>query len=69
MPKSENNVNFNFTFQNKDNFEMMDELGLTIANVAKNVPGGMLVFYPSYRMMDTCYERWEKSGVLNKIFQ
>jgi regulator of telomere elongation helicase 1 len=67
--RSENNVNFNFTYQNKENFEMIDELGLTIAKTARNVPGGMLVFYPSYRMMDTCYERWERSGVLNKILQ
>ena len=48
---------------------MIDELGCTIAKVARIVPGGMLVFYPSYRMMDTCYERWEKSGVINKIMQ
>lgn len=69
ITKSENNVNFNFAFQNKDNFEMMDELGCAIAKVARSVPGGMLVFYPSYRLMDTCYERWEKSGVINKIMQ
>ena len=67
MSKSESGVQFNFTFQNKDNFEMMDELGETIAKIAKNVPGGMLIFYPSYRNMDAIYERWEKSGVLNKI--
>ena len=69
ITKSETNVNFNFAFQNKDNFEMMDELGCAIAKVARSVPGGMLVFYPSYRLMDTCYERWEKSGVINKIMQ
>jgi Rad3-related DNA helicase len=43
---------------------MMDELGETIAKIAKNVPGGMLIFYPSYRNMDAIYERWESSGVL-----
>lgn len=48
---------------------MMDELGETIAKIARNVPGGMLVFYPSYRIMETIYERWEKSGVLKKILQ
>jgi regulator of telomere elongation helicase 1 len=67
MGKSENNVPFNFNYQNKDNFEMIDELGITIAKVAKNVPGGILVFFPSYWLMDKCYERWEKSGVINKI--
>ena len=64
MSKSESGVQFNFTFQNKDNFEMMDELGETIAKIAKHVPGGLLIFYPSYRIMDNVYERWEKSGVL-----
>ena len=48
---------------------MLDELGITLARIVKNVPGGMLVFFPSYKMIDKCYERWKNSGVLNKISQ
>jgi len=31
MKKSVNDIEFNFSFQNKDNTEMLDELGLTVA--------------------------------------
>ena len=43
---------------NKENFQMINELGKTIAKVAQTVPGGMLVFFPSYRMMETSYDYW-----------
>ena len=62
-----NDIDFNFSYQNKDNMEMLEELGNTVASVAKNVPGGMLIFFPSYWLMNTVYERWESSGVLDKI--
>ena len=57
----------NITKHVKDNFEMLDELGLTIAKVSDNVPGGLLMFFPSYWLMDKVYERWKKSRVLDEI--
>jgi Rad3-related DNA helicase len=30
---------------------MLDELGVSIAKVVENVPGGMLIFFPSYDKM------------------
>ena len=58
---------FNFNYANKDNFEMLDELGTTISRLAKHVPGGLLMFFPSYWLMDKVYERWKESGVLFDI--
>ena len=46
---------------------MQDELGRSIAKVASRVPGGMLIFYPSYALMDQIYTRWQESGVLREI--
>ena len=46
---------------------MLDELGHTVARVAKHVPGGLLMFFPSYWLMNNIYERWESSGVLDTI--
>lgn len=46
---------------------MLDELGHTVARVAKHVPGGLLMFFPSYWLMNNIYERWESSGVLDII--
>ena len=47
--------------------EMLDELGLTVARVAKHVPGGMLMFFPSYWLMNNIYERWEATNLLDQI--
>ena len=44
---------------------MLEELGLTIEKIAKNVPGGMLVFFPSYWLMEKVYEIWDGSNILN----
>ena len=67
MKKSINEENFNFSYQNKDNMYMIDELGRTVARVAKNVPGGLLMFFPSYWLMESIYERWESNNVLHEI--
>ena len=42
----------------------MLELGNTLCALAKIVPGGMLIFFPSYSVMDTCIEAW--GGPSNK---
>ena len=42
---------------------MIVDLGKTIARVASITPGGMLVFFPSYGLMDQCFEIWERNYV------
>jgi Rad3-related DNA helicase len=37
---------------------MIDDLASTIAKMASKVPGGMLIFFPSYKLMNDIYERW-----------
>ena len=56
MKQGVNENQFSFTFQNKDNTDMVDDLAYSIATVAKTVPGGILVFFPSYGLMNKCYE-------------
>ena len=67
MNRSVNNSEFNFSYANKDNKVMYDELGRTVARVAKNVPGGLLIFFPSYWLLNNAYEQWEASNVLYEI--
>ena len=67
MKRSVNEIDFNFNYQNKDNMEMLDELGLTVARVAKHVPGGLLMFFPSYWLMNSIYDRWEATNILDQI--
>jgi len=46
---------------------MVEDLACSIAAIAKTVKGGILIFYPSYALMNKCYEQWGDSGSLNLI--
>lgn len=46
---------------------MIVDLGKTIARVASITPGGMLVFFPSYGLMEQSFDVWEKNGITNMI--
>lgn len=39
------NVTLNSSYANRDNDHYKDELGATLANLCRIVPGGMLVFF------------------------
>jgi regulator of telomere elongation helicase 1 len=48
----------NSSYQRRQDGEYYSELGNTIVNIARATPDGMLVFFPSYGVMETCLERW-----------
>jgi Rad3-related DNA helicase len=35
--------------------------------IAEKTPGGILIFFPSYRVMDLCYENWQENNIIYKI--
>lgn len=45
----------------------MAELGQVIFNFTSLVPGGMVVFVPSYSFLHTIAGIWEKSGLLERL--
>lgn len=55
--------------------ETMDELGRFISNICTVVPGGVVVFFPSFSYADQVYQRWKTTGILSgmsskkKVFQ
>ena len=53
-----NKNGFNFNYNNRDNTAMFADLGKTLCQLATRVPGGILLFFPSYRIMERCYETW-----------
>ena len=55
---------FEFTYKNRGNGEMLDELGRALLNICTVVPDGVVVFFPSYLFLDTVVTRWslEKDG-------
>lgn len=57
------------TYDRRNDKEYLFELGNTLCAMAKIIPGGMLVFFPSYGVMDKCIESWggpTKSPNLNE---
>ena len=42
----------NFNYQNRENINMFIDLGNTMARVAEKTPGGILMFFPSYRLLE-----------------
>ena len=61
--KGPSNVPFKFNYQNRNTKPVMNELGSFLANIAQMVPDGMVVFFPSYRYLETVLTHW-KSGPL-----
>ena len=43
--------NFNFVYSKRENLEQIISLGEFIRKLEKNIPGGILLFFPSYDMM------------------
>jgi len=46
------------TFNRRDNTEYIMELGNTIISLSRLIPGGVLIFFPSYSVMESCIEKW-----------
>jgi chromosome transmission fidelity protein 1 len=53
---------FNFTFSNRGDNEMIDELGRALLNICTIVPDGVVVFFPSYAYLSTILARWTSSA-------
>lgn len=51
----------------RDNPKYISSLGSTILNVARLVPDGLLVFFPSYPMLNQCVNSWQASGLWSDI--
>jgi Rad3-related DNA helicase len=45
----------------------MVDLGTTISQISELTPGGILIFFPSYYLLEKSYESWENNGSLLKI--
>jgi chromosome transmission fidelity protein 1 len=43
------------------------QTGITICNLAAAVPGGVVVFVPSYKYLEQLFGIWNSNGVLKKI--
>lgn len=68
-PGSRTLVKMDATFYGSARFEFQDSLGQVLVDVAQAVPGGILVFFPSYRLIDVLCKRWKMTDVWNRLHQ
>ena len=52
----------NSSYRNRSTPEYKRDLGCTLVNLARLVPGGILVFFPSYTALDQAVGSWRGDG-------
>jgi regulator of telomere elongation helicase 1 len=67
VPVGPSGKTLNSSFRSRDTKEYKMELGNTIVNFARIVPDGVLVFFPSYTVLNACVEEWKGSNVWERI--
>lgn len=60
-------VPLNSNYQNRDNPKYITSLGRTILSFSRVIPDGLLVFFPSYPIMNKCQEMWQAEGIWSSI--
>ena len=53
-----NNQVLSSSYENRKNADYYKDLGATLVRLTKVIPAGVLVFFPSYGVMDACLEKW-----------
>ena len=64
LSKGKDNIPFNFSYQNRDNQMMWRDLGNSVIRIAEKTPGGILMFFPSYRVLESTYQYWLDSNIM-----
>ncbi|KAF0697851.1 Aste57867_11491 [Aphanomyces stellatus] len=61
------NQELDFTFTKRHLKEVMDEVGRIVTNLVRIVPGGVVVFFPSYSYENQVVTHWRNTGQLATI--
>jgi regulator of telomere elongation helicase 1 len=67
LPTAVNGETLNSAFTNRSEL-YTQSLGHTLTNISRISPGGLLVFFPSYRMMEDCIEMWKSGEIDSNIW-
>ncbi|XP_024022473.1 regulator of telomere elongation helicase 1 homolog isoform X2 [Morus notabilis] len=65
VPCGPSSYSFNSSYRSRDSLEYKQELGNAIVNFARIVPDGLLVFFPSYYLLDQCIACWKTTNQAN----
>lgn len=62
-----NNSALNGTFHSASTFTFQDDIGNVVLEVCSVIPYGILCFLPSYGMLDKLINRWQITGLWDKL--
>ncbi|XP_059458900.1 regulator of telomere elongation helicase 1 homolog [Corylus avellana] len=65
VPTGPSGYSFNSSYRTRECIEYKQELGNAIVNFARIVPDGLLVFFPSYYILDQCIGCWKNMSHAN----
>lgn len=67
IPTGPGNYPLNASYKTADAYAFQDALGTTLEEICKIVPGGSLVFFPSYKLMEKLCRRWHETGQWSRL--
>ncbi|KAL0747529.1 hypothetical protein Bca101_029531 [Brassica carinata] len=61
------NQPLNASYKTNDEYPFQDALGKSLEEICSIVPGGSLVFFPSYKLMEKLCTRWRETGQWSRL--
>ncbi|KAI3465455.1 hypothetical protein Pfo_022118 [Paulownia fortunei] len=61
------NYPLNASYKTADEYAFQDAVGTSLEEICKVVPGGCLVFFPSYKLLDKVSTRWQETGQWSQL--
>lgn len=56
-----------FSYQNRKEEGLLDELGRILVNVCNIIPAGVVCFFPSYEYESFVFQHFQKTNVIQKL--
>jgi len=57
---------FDFSYERRNSLDLLDELNRCLSNVVNLIPGGVVVFFPSYDYEDRVFKYLKDKGYADK---
>ncbi|KAI0937761.1 hypothetical protein AcW1_003835 [Taiwanofungus camphoratus] len=67
LKKGPRGSDLQFKYEQRGNHTLIAELGQILFNFVNIVPGGMVVFFPSYSFLNGVKTAWKESGMMEKL--
>eukprot|EP00037_Helgoeca_nana_P018997 m.183767 g.183767 ORF g.183767 m.183767 type:complete len:1212 (-) comp24671_c0_seq2:55-3690(-) len=67
LASAESGRKLQLTYRDVDTFTLQDDVGAVVLRTCKVVPSGVLVFAPSYALLDKFVTRWKTTGLWKEL--